>query len=49
MPERYWRAAAAFEIKIAKRKQPKGEPAKGKQSKNKGPLGDQLAASEELE
>ena len=29
LQERYWRAAAAFEIKIAKRKRPKSEPSKG--------------------
>jgi transposase len=38
LQERYWRAAAAFEIKIAKRKQPKDERAKGRQSKNKARL-----------
>ena len=34
LQERYWRAAAAFEIKIAKRKRPKSEPSKGKHSKS---------------
>ena len=33
LQERYSRAAGAFEIKIAKRKQRKGEPTEGKQSK----------------
>ena len=48
LQERYWRAAGAFEIKITKRKQPDrkhvagkplgGEPAKGRQPKNKARL-----------
>jgi len=48
LQERYWRAAAAFEVKIAKRKPPKAEPVKagqfkavptkGRQSKSKARL-----------
>ena len=38
LQERYWRATAAFEIKISKRKQPKDQPAKGRQSKSKAHL-----------
>jgi len=38
LQERYWRAAGAFEIKIAKRKQSKAEAAKGRQSKNRAGL-----------
>ena len=38
LQERYWRSAAAFEIKITKRKRPKSEPSKGKQPKSKACL-----------
>ena len=38
LQERYWRAAAAFEIKITKRKRPRSEPSKGRQSKDKACL-----------
>lgn len=38
LQERYWRAAGAFEVKIAKRKQPDGKHAKCKQPKSKARL-----------
>jgi len=38
LQERYSRAAGAFEIKIAKREQPRDEPARGKQSRSKARL-----------
>jgi transposase len=35
LQERYWRAAGAFEVKISKHKQRKGESTKGRQPKNR--------------